>query len=394
MKVYHPPNWPGNDFLLGYKGSEFLDLRPSQSPMFNTHGNDYLMTVNNLSVGLNMPAALKGEAMHQLPPYHRRRAFLVDEYPACPESWMRSSGRIKSYFVAVIPGNGLWLDFNPNAGHTNHQAIVISVQGVNAITGLPCKDPQLEQYRDECPKHKTAFGADRLCKECGFKWPKQNYLSSTGQPTGQLWLDGFRAEDGVIRQYVFSEQAVRGVANAIIGEERVFALGISFFLSQQPRPQEPRTLGRGIASAGMMNYCGGIETKMMDMSLDDCGGDISYTASASMSKSLCSDSGAKGLTKGSSGLMSRSRSFGSSLSSLMHAPVPQVKKLEVAAGAKIDQRIYDDPNGLEFWQKEPEGLVVINYCTEEDARRIIEAGKVDVKGSPEGFLTNVPVGNP
>lgn len=364
--------------------------------MFNTHDNSqYLMTVNNLSVGLNMPSALKGDSIHTLPPYHRRRAFLVDEYPACPESWMRSSGRIKSYFVAVIPGNGLWLDFNQNAEHTNHQAIVISVQGVNAITGLPCKDPQLEQYRDECPKHKTAFGADRLCKECGFKWPKQNYLSSTGQPTGQLWLDGFRAEDGVIRQYVFSEQAMRGVAAAIIGEDRVFAIGISFFLSQQPRPQEPRALGRSFASAGMMNYCGGgIETKMMDMSLDACESEVTSHYTSSLSKSLCDDGGAKSITKGGSGLLgslsarSRSRSFGS----LMNAPA--VKKLEVAAGAKIDQRIYDDPNGLDFWQKEPEGLVVINYCTEEDARRIIEAGTVDVKGSPEGFLTSVPVGNP
>jgi len=387
VKIYYPPKWPGSEFLLGYKGSQFDDsLRPQQTqPMFNSHRNDYLMAVNNLSVGLNMPTALTGEDVHGLPPYHRRRAFLVDEYPACPGSWMRSSGRVKSYFVAVIPGNGLWLDFNPNAGHTNHQAIVISVQGVNAITGLPCKDPQLEQYRDECPKHKTAFGADRLCKECGFKWPKQNYLSSTGQPPGQLWLDGFRAEDGVIRQYVFSEQAMRGVAAAIIGEDRVFAIGISFFLSQQPRPQEPRTLGRSFGSSVMMSYGGGIETKNMSLAepLNAFESPVACASisSATYSKSLSYEKYERSApTKGSMGR-------------LMCAPGREVKKLEVAAGAKIDQRIYDDPNGLEFWQTEPEGLVVINYVTEEDAQRIIEAGKVDVKGSPEGFLTNIPVGN-
>ena len=75
------------------------------------------MTINGLSVGLNLPEALhsKGEGeeelTHGLPPYRPRRAYLVDEYPACPDSWLRSSGRIKSYFVPIMADTGLWLDF-------------------------------------------------------------------------------------------------------------------------------------------------------------------------------------------------------------------------------------------------------------------------------------------
>lgn len=413
LTVYTDPLWPDNTFLLGYKGSQFDDDDPRPQPkterklklkaiwhpdegddmrslytlMFDSHGLDYLMAVNGLSVGLNMPAALKSrgsgddETTHSLPPYRKRKAFLVDEYPACPADWLRSSGRIKSFFVPIVEGAGLWLDFNSNNSHVNHTAIVVSAQGVNTVTGLPCKDPQLEQYRDACPKHKEAFGPDRLCKKCGFKWPKQNYLASTGTPHGMLWLDGFRAEDGTIRQYVFTAQKERGVANAIIGEDRVHALGISFFLSKEPRPQQQFTSRR-------LCFAGG----------DDEIGSLDYTACAS------GPSGSKGMVTYSASIesfsgnaeafMARDSSRGLMGSPLRHRASPVVtKKLEVAAGAKVDQRIYDDPNGLDFWQTEPEGLVVVNYCSEAEAKAIIDGGRIDLSGSKEGFLAGIPVGN-
>jgi hypothetical protein len=373
---------------------------PSQ---FNTHANsaDYLMKVNGLSVGFNMPNALTGDQLHSLPPYKPRKAFLVDEYPACPESWMRSSGRIKSYFVPIEEGKGLWLDFNDCWNSASHVAIVVSVQGVNAVTGLPCHDPQLEQYRDECPKHKKAFGPDRLCTDCGFKWPKQNYIPSSSTPHGHLWLDGFRAEDGQVRQYVFTAQEARGVAAAIIGKDRVYALGISFFLAKQPKPPQTTTMqSRGWHSVqedgglkGVMLCCdSGGSADMMSYSAPSAslGGDsLMRSLMDSPKKSYGSQVGSKGITS-HLGSTTKARSAGR----LMSAPAPvAVKHLEVAAGARIDQTVADDTCDLDFYQKEPDGLIVINYCSEEEALRIIEAGKVDVQGSPEGFLTGIPVGN-
>lgn len=67
-----------------------------------------------------------------------------------------------------------------------------------------------------------------------------------------------------------------------------------------------------------------------------------------------------------------------------------VKKLEVGQGAKIIQRLFDDPNGIEFWRNEPEAIVYINYCLEEDAVKIIEAGEVDFIGKEDGFLDGIP----
>lgn len=112
---------------------------------FNTYVNaEHLMTVNKCCAGLHMPPALKSigsgeaEVAHNLPPNAPRMAFLVDEYPACPESWVRSAGRVKSYFVPVREERGVWLNFNDSLQYVpQHIAAVVSIQGINAVTGLP-----------------------------------------------------------------------------------------------------------------------------------------------------------------------------------------------------------------------------------------------------------------
>jgi len=384
------------------------------------------MTVNGCSVSFNMPQALHDSTLVQgLPPYHRRQAYLVDEYPACPTEWLRSSGRIKSYFVPIVEGRGMWLDFNSCLrGVPQHVAIVVSVQGINAITGLPCKDAQLEQYRDQCPTHKKDFGPDRFCADCGHKWPKQNYLASTCTPPGGLWLDGFRAEDGTVRQYVLTEQKTRGVANALIGGDRVHALGLSFFLSKEVRPRAPavrRTFGSTSHSLmdcthdnELHSYCDDFSNSPPGATYGSSVNFMSLTCSsaepaADMTMKMSNPTATKGSVKMGKPLgkiMARhlcapSDDDDGSLNWMAadrdRSPTPEpvvTKKLEIAAGARLDQRVYDDPHGLDYWQSEPEGLIVINYCQEAEAERILAAGKVDLSGSREGFLKNVPVGNP
>lgn len=389
---------------------------------FDTFSNaEYIMSCNNMAVGLNLPPAIKSqgegdkEISHGLPPNAPRKAFLVDEYPACPENWMRSSGRVKSYFVPVVSERGLWLDFNQCLARVaQHVAIVVSAQGVNAVSGLPCVDPQLEQYVDTCPKHKEAFGPDRLCKKCGYKWPKQNYLSSTGTPHGMLWIDGFRMDDGTTRQYVFTENEMRSVAKAIIGKDRVFAFGISYFLSktERPKPQmlERRYLADTGGMKGLIKPCSGMKSSFFMPE-----NDIVYGASASLmsastsstdmalydgtlEKSVNTKKSAAQTTPWSKGI-TRSASekplAPMEMTAVRVKRLEKVKQLEIAAGARISQVIYDDPNGLDFWQTEPTAMIVVNYCTEEDAERIINAGRVDLSGNREGFLQQVPqLGNP
>jgi len=354
---------------------------------FNGSTRDYLMRHGNFSCGFNMPDALEGETTFGLPPYAKRMPFLVDEYPACPNDWMRSEGRIKSFFVPVVEGKGMWLDFNENETSNNyHLAIVISIQGINPITGLPCNDPQLEQYIDECPKHKKKFGPNRHCKECGFNWPKQNYLCTTGTPSGSLWLDGFKSAEGVVRQYLLTAEKMRGVASNIIGKDRVFAIGVSFFLSKEKKPTE--RVVRGITQVYHTHVNSPIygppqfftSTSGEFMGDWDCGSGKAVMDSCEIScNSLSPSSLSANASSGMGGAKGKATNYMRSLNRTKkqlastpndpkativthHAINVQAKKLEVGAGAKIIQSVYDDPERLDFWHDEPESIICITIA--------------------------------
>lgn len=303
------------------------------------------MELKGLRCTLHMPKALERkevggiEVAQSLPPYNPRAAFSVEEYPGCPDNWMRSSPDAASYFVPIVPGYGMWLDFNYNqSNHSRHVAAVVSIQGVNAITGLKTDKVTLEQYKNNCPRHDKPFGGERFCEDCRYKWDAQNYLASNATPHDMFWLDGFRAKDGEVRQFIFTEETMRGVAAQILGEERVFALGIAFFLSKEQKSQTKYSI----------RYRGWHEEVVASV----------HTLGAARSASL----GARGI--------------------------------EVGAGAKISQRIYPDPENLDFWQDVPAGVIYINYVNVEEAQEILAAGKRDLTNKGEGFMGNLRVGNP
>jgi hypothetical protein len=337
------------------------------------------MRNNGFSVGFNMPDALSGDRTFGLPPYAKRLSYLVDKYPACPKDWMRSEGIVKSFFLPVIDGKGMWLDFNENESHTHHVAIVVSVQGVNPITGMPCKDAQLEQYIEECPKHKIKFGPDRYCKKCDYKWPKQNYITTTATPRGTLWLDGFRTVEGVVRQYILTAEKMRGVASNIIGKDRVYAIGLSFFVSKEKRPkQADLNILRSISNYSVSMEWGEHSLKPLDFTYttDDIPNNSETKLSCSTSAMYSEISEPRICTK----VMT------SSMRSI------QTTKLEVGAGAKINQFVYDDPEKLDFWHDKPESIICINYATEDECARILEEGEINIEGHKEGYLKEIPFG--
>lgn len=70
--------------------------------------------------------------------------------------------------------------------------------------------------------------------------------------------------------------------------------------------------------------------------------------------------------------------------------IKESKKLEVGAGAKIKQKLHDDIESLDYWKDEPESLICINYCLEDDCSEIIKI-KEENKNE-EGFLKDMMVG--
>lgn len=355
------------------------------------YGGTIRMQVNGLTCTLNLPAALTSrhdedgeEQEHALPPYARRPAFPVDEYAACPASWMRGSGREGSYFVPVRAGHGLWLDFNGNHGHTHDVAILVSVQGINPLTGQKTEVVRLEQYKENCPVHGKPFGQERFCEECGFKWPGQNYLATTGTPSGLLWLDGFRAKDGTVRQWLFTEEEMRGVAAQLIGSERVFAIGITFWLSKESKPVLPSRseyrdsllgVGHHLGGGGVIKNAGGLDDILA------AGGPMAAAGSAwePATRRIMSSNSPR-----------RSTVFRGGQE---RVNVVAAKRLEVAAGARINQRVYDDPNPVTYWADEPAGTIYVHYATEAAVARIIAAGRRDLTAGGEGFMAGIVTGN-
>lgn len=336
------------------------------------------MQVNGLYAEVNTPIAPEGEGNHGLPPYDRQNHYVVEEYPACPDNWVHGSAKASSYFVAIKPGRHLWLDFNQNSNHTHHVAAVISVQGINPITGQQTKELRLEQYHEKCPVHDNDFGQDRYCEKCGYKWPAQNYLSTTSTPNGQFWIDGFRAEDGTVRGFLITEDTVRGVAKQLIGEDRVYAIGIAFYLSKEKKPQPPQRFLR-TQSFGNHQYISGNFATLSCNDLIGCSDDMQhYEAEEFTSGGLKFVDFATEAPK---------------FRSIIQKSI-ETKKLEIGAGAKINQELsYPDKEDLNFYEDEPAGMIYVNYCTPEDCDSIIKAGKKDLTKGGEGFLSGLKTGN-
>jgi len=147
-----------------------------------------IMSIKNLQCELHMPNKLNikktksEEFVYSLPPRAPVDAYKVDEYKGCPSSWMNGSSKSSSYFVPIKEGKGMWLDFNNCFENERDVAIVVSIQGINPITGQKTKTLRLEQYKDKCPVHNVEFHQDLFCPKCEYKWPGQNYITTTTTP--------------------------------------------------------------------------------------------------------------------------------------------------------------------------------------------------------------------
>lgn len=343
------------------------------------------MEVNGLKCTLNMPKVVRriknadgSEGTAGLPPYAPRCAFAVDEFEASPDSWMHGSGNASSFFVPIKPEHGMWLDLTDNQNHTHHVAARVSVQGVDSITGQKADPMRLEQYKNKCPKHDVDFQQARYCPECKYKWPPQNYICTNNGSA--FWIDGFRTEDGTIRQWIFTEEEAKGVAAQIIGKDRVFAIGIAFYLSKEPKPKPKYSPFRGYMGGGGPVF----SMSASGAGSMDCFENIQTCSAPLYEKSL---SAAPRRLKAR-----RTRGASTRSAEQVKADVEANQKmLEIGAGAKIRQKLGEDPENLDFWQEEPAGMIYINYCDEETATKIIEAGKREDK--EEGFLSGLTLSN-
>jgi hypothetical protein len=240
----------------------------------------------------------------------------------CPKQW-----RDDSYFFPMYRQEAMWLNFGRGYNH-NAKALIVGAGNINAVTGKPF-DPGKRLYDEngESDAQKT----DETKLEIKLESP-QNYLVVPPQP----WLDGWKAEDGKIYQFVAAEMGSgETVEGQITGEETVGGIQLIVFdatkeLINESTPHEYVSGGFIKSTFSSHHYLAGIETQ------------------------CCYASGVQARGLGSKKVMA----------------CKAVRSMGLGRGGEIRQKIYPDPYGVDVWKKEPTAVEVIYMVSSEDFRQV------------------------
>lgn len=351
---------------------------------------------------------LVGDHVFGLPPGRPLDVYYADQFEKWPQTWCKGNG---VFLVPVKPNKGLWLDWTMN--QANNTAILPTVKGCNPITGQQTSGFHLERYESKCPKHGCDFMAERFCPECNYKWPFGNYVAAPNT----LWIDGFVNEkDGTVRQFFFTEDELRDVATAFIGRENVIpAFGFAFYRPKQPR-ENPQPMRGSLSYNYVYNvtefpkiYYGSstlLGEKFTGDSLSSSSShNIMYSCDSACA-SAASDIVADGDVSYTSSNMKvkRSRGFSKTLKSMV--PVAdmgidgfadlerklEVKEVSLGAGAKVNQKMINDPYPLDSWKDTPDAVMTIYFVFQEKFEELKVGGFRTFEGEAEGMLAKTPVG--
>jgi hypothetical protein len=339
---------------------------------------------------------------HALPPGFPVPVYPVDALPGCPGDWMRGGG---NYVCPVNPDEGLWFDWTDN--DPLNTAVLPSVKGMNPITGQKLEGLALEQYKENCPIHKTKFSEGRLCEKCGYKWPAQSYACAPNR----LWWDGFRQPDGTVRQFFFTEDEKRDIASIVIGKQNtVPAFGFAFYEPVVRRvPTPPLVISHhwhGSPLFGSVNkhslapekysmkheyneqnsmYYNSSEQLMNNY----CAPDVLTSQNMVTTCSVEPPSTGDNLLRACRGVNLAGSSLDKSRSKLTSKAT---KSVSIGAGAIISQELADDTLAVTDWKPEAASVIRLYFVFKEQFKKIAKAGVKDLDGSKEGFMKGLPVG--
>src|SRR5271157_3049676 len=115
---------------------------------------------------------LTGSGVHGLPPGSAIDVLPVDAFEQPMAHWIKGAG---NYVVPVDSDWGLWFDFTSN--DQMNTAVLLSIKGMNPVTGQRTNGLGLERYEEKCPIHNAKFKDGLFCEKCNYKWPDQNYIA-------------------------------------------------------------------------------------------------------------------------------------------------------------------------------------------------------------------------
>lgn len=345
---------------------------------------------------------LVGSGIHGLPPGTPIDVYPVDAFEVPLENWITGPG---NYVVPVSPDWGLWFDWTDN--DKLNTAVLLSIKGMNPITGQRTNGFGLERYEEKCPVHETPFKDGLFCEQCNYKWPNQNYVAFPNT----LWWDGFRSTDGKVRQFFFTEELAKSIPELVIGkEDTVPAFGFAFFRAKKRREFE-KSVMRG--SPSLIGLGSPNPTKTLSIYNSGSGlkglTDVKYKSSfssGSRSMFLSSNSFKGANSAGPEVNDSHSINYCSTDSVDLENLQPQddtwtfdesaerrkTAEVGVGAGAIINQSLTVDPLKVSDWEDKPDSVMRLFFVFVEQFKEIEAKGMKNLAGHPEGYLSDLPVG--
>lgn len=221
---------------------------------------------------------------------------VADFKSGTPKEWHESA-----YFIPMYPQEAMWMNFARYV--QNPKALIVGAGNINAVSGKP--------FEKEKQKGRKGKGLDVLLEN------EQNYLVVPPQP----WLDGWKAEDGKVYQFVAAELGSgETVEGQITGEESVGGLQFIVF--------DPKDGKKLIHATRPHEYVVGGSF----YALDCCEPASSNALYRCASKSITS--------------------------------------MGLGRGGEIEQKIYPDPHGLDVWKKTPSATELVYMVSSEDFKQI------------------------
>lgn len=216
----------------------------------------YTLEVGPLSFSFQRTVRVKlNEESANLPPgLGNFEIYKVSDYN-CPKSWDQDA-----YFIAMHSKEAMWLSFQT----CEPVAVMVGAGKINALDGKPF----------------------------GEKLEKDGYLVTPPQP----WLDGWKADDGSVYQFVATEVGENRTVGEQLAETQDHAILLSVFESKNPQKHQREVFAKSLCFGGS--------------------GEDFECCMAPCSASLGAEMG-------------------------------------LGKGGKITQKIYEDPYGIEEWKESP-----------------------------------------
>jgi hypothetical protein len=234
-----------------------------------------------------------------------------------PGNWHK-----EGFFMPMYRQEAMWISFRRN--YSDPKALVIGAGNINAISGKPF-DPSKNKLCGN--RGNTKEGVEVKLEG------EQNYIVTPPQP----WLDGWKAKDGKVYQFVAAELGSgETVEGQITGEETVGGIQFIVYGAKDGKKLISQTTPNThqIGGSWTSGYGGTLE------SATTFGGPLYNLKSSGI---RCCSAG-----------------------SFSAAP----REMGLGKGGEISQKIYPDPYGIEVWNSSPESVSMLYLVSSEDFRQI------------------------